>query len=116
MRRREFITLVGGAAAAPPLASHAQQKLKPVIGYLHMASPEPYAAMLSAFRDGLKLEGYVEGQNLTILYRWAEGHPERLAGLVSDLLNRNVLCSLQEAAICRRVQLGRQPTPFRSCL
>jgi len=90
MRRREFITLVGGAAAAWPLASHAQQKLKPVIGYLHMASPEPYAAMLSAFRDGLKLEGYVEGQNLTIVYRWAEGHPERLAGLVSDLLNRNV--------------------------
>lgn len=89
MRRREFIALAG-AATAWQLATRAQQPTKPIIGYLHIASPEPYAAMLSGFRDGLKDEGYVEGQNLVIEYRWAEGHPERLAGLVADLLNRRI--------------------------
>jgi putative ABC transport system substrate-binding protein len=75
VRRREFIALVGGAAATLwPLAARTQESSKRIIGYLHMASPEPYAAMLSAFRAGLKEEGYVEGQNVTIEYQWAEGH------------------------------------------
>jgi putative tryptophan/tyrosine transport system substrate-binding protein len=89
MRRREFIALVG-AATIFPLTTHGQQPSKPVIGYLHMASPEPYASMMSAFRDGLKEEGYVEGQNVAIEYRWAEGHRDRLPGLVSDLLSSHV--------------------------
>ncbi len=90
MRRREFIALFGSTAIAWPLAAHAQQGAKPVIGYLHLASSEPYAAMMSAFRDGLKETGYIDGQNVTIEYRWAEGQPERLPQLVADLLHEQV--------------------------
>ena len=90
MRRRDFVTLAGSAAAAWPLTTRAQQSPKPVIGYLHMASFEPYATMMSAFRDGLKETGYVDGQNVSIEYRWAEGHPERLPELVAELLHDQV--------------------------
>jgi putative ABC transport system substrate-binding protein len=75
MRRREFIALVGGAAAAWPLAAHAQQTSVPVIGFLHVAFPERYTQQLSAFRQGLKQSGYVEGQNLAVEYRWANNEP-----------------------------------------
>jgi putative ABC transport system substrate-binding protein len=90
MRRREFIRLFSSTVVAWPLAARAQQSAKPVIGYLHIASSEPYAAMMSAFRDGLKETGYVEGQNVAIEYRWAEGRPERLPDLVADLLHHQV--------------------------
>jgi putative ABC transport system substrate-binding protein len=91
MRRRDFIAVLGGVAVWP-LAAEAQQSAKPVmIGYLHLESPEPYAAMIAAFRDGLKETGYIEGQNVTIEYRWAEGRPERLPELVADLLQKKVL-------------------------
>jgi putative ABC transport system substrate-binding protein len=91
MRRRDFILALGGAAVAWPCLAQAQQKPMPVIGYLHLHSPDGYAPMITAFRDGLKETGYIEGQNLTIEYRWAEGRPERLPALIADLLQKNVL-------------------------
>ncbi len=87
MRRREFITLVGGAALAWPLAARAQQV--PTVGYLHSGSAAAFAQETSAFHQGLRDAGYLDGQNVLIEYRWAEGEPGRLPELAGDLVRRD---------------------------
>jgi len=91
VRRREFITLLGGAAAAWPLAARAQQPANaPTIGFVGSDTPDPYADRLRAFRLGLRSTGFVEGHNLTVDYRWAEGRNDKLPELTADLVRRQV--------------------------
>ena len=88
--RRELLVALGGAAVAWPLAARAQQPAMPVVGLLHSSAPIYFAQMAPAFSQGLREAGYVEGQNVVIDYRWAEGNYDRLPALAKELVDRQV--------------------------
>ena len=90
IRRREFMTLLGGAAVAWPVAARAQQQRMPIIGFLSIASPEAWTDYVSALNKGLAQTGFIEGQNLAIEYRWARGDYSRLPALAKELVERRV--------------------------
>jgi putative tryptophan/tyrosine transport system substrate-binding protein len=113
MRRRDLIILLAGAMGGWPSAARAQQKAMPVIGYLGSASATPNAPYVAALREGLSETGYVEGQNLAIEFRWAEGSYDRFPALAADLVGRSVLlsASLSGAPLPLAYDRAREPLP-----
>jgi putative ABC transport system substrate-binding protein len=114
MKRREFIALVGSVTASWPFAAQAQQAVMPVIGYLGSASPDAWADRLKAFRQGLSQSGFVEGRNVTIEYRWADGHYDRLKELAADLVSRgvNVIVTPASAPAALAAQAATKTIPI----
>jgi putative ABC transport system substrate-binding protein len=114
MQRREFVTLLGSAVAVWPIVAHAQQPKMPVIGFLDPTSSDTFEGRLRGFRQGLKETGYVEGENVAIVYRFAENQMDRLPELVADLVRRQVavIATLANGALVAKAATTTIPVVF----